>query len=117
MPLTLENLKDAAVKAFEDDGKDLFDEIVGHYKDVGESKVELGKKYTKLLLGNGKDLIRGDITREEHDKNVEDLWNAEKSDLFSTGYEEKVTIIGALTNGVKMLAKMGSSIFSSFTST
>ena len=116
MAFTLEKLKDAAVNAFETDGKDLFDKIVSHYKDVGEDKVALGKKFTGLLLNNGKDLIRGDITREQHDQNVEDLWNAQKSDALSTAYEEKVTIIGALLDGVKILAKMGTSILGMFSS-
>lgn len=113
--INLEDLKNAAVNAFETDGKDLFDKIVGHYKDVGQEKVELGKKFTKLLLENGKDLIRGDITSEQHDQNVEDLWNAQKSDTFATAYEEKVTIIGALLDGVKILAKLGGSILGMFT--
>ena len=116
MAFTLDGLKDAAIKAFETDGKDLFDKIVGHYKDVGEDKVALGKKFTGLLLDNGKDLIRGDITQEQHDENIKDLWDAQKSDAFSTAYEEKVTIIGALLDGVKILAKMGTSILGMFTS-
>lgn len=114
MSISLEKLKEAAIESFETDGKVLFDKILGHYKEVGEEKLELGKKFTKLLLNNGKDLIRGDITRELHDKNVEDLWNAEKADALSTAYEEKVTIISALLDGVKMLAKMGTSILGSF---
>lgn len=116
MAFTLEKLKDAAVNAFETDGKELLDGILGHYKSVGADKLELGKKFTGLLLENGKDLIRGDITREQHDQNVEDLWNAQKSDTFATGYEEKVTIISALLGGLKILAKMGSSILGMFSS-
>jgi hypothetical protein len=115
MTLTLDKLKDAVVEAFETDGKDLLDKIVGHYKDVGADKVELGKKFTKLLLNNGKDLIRGKITREQHDQNVNDLWNAQKSDVLSTAYEEKVTLIGALLDGVKMLGKMAIGILGKFT--
>lgn len=115
MSFTLDNLKKVAVDTFENEGKELFDKIVGHYKAVGADKVELGKKFTKLLLENGKDLIKGDITTEQHDQNVEDLWNAQKADTFATGYEEKVTIIGALLDGVKILAKMGTGILGMFT--
>jgi hypothetical protein len=116
MALTLENLKNAAVNAFETDGKALLEDILGHYKAVGAEKLALGKKFTGLLLENGKDLIRGKISQAQHDKNIEDLWNAQKSDTFATGYEEKVTIISALLGGLKILAKMGTSILGMFTS-
>jgi hypothetical protein len=116
MPITLDSLKDTVLNAFETDGKDLFDKMVGHYKDVGEDKVELGKKFTGLLLANGKELIEGKITKEIHDENVDALWDAEKADTFATAYEEKATFMSALLDGVKILAKMGSSILGSFTS-
>lgn len=114
MSFSFDNLKKVAVDTFESEGKDLFDKILGHYKEVGADKIELGKKFTNLLMENGKDLIKGDISKEQHDQNVDDLWNAQQADTFATGYEEKVTIIGALLDGVKILAKMGTGILGMF---
>lgn len=115
MSISFDEIKNIAIDTFETSGKELFDEIVGSYKDVAESKAHLGEKYAKLLMQNGKDLIQDNITQEQHDANVEALWNAEKSDTFATGYEEKATAVKALTDGLKILAHMARSVVGKLT--
>ena len=111
--ITLDALKKAAISEFENGGKVFVDNIVNHYKEVGADKLEQAKRFGALLVANGKDLIDGKINISTHDQNVEDLWNAQKSDALSTAYEEKVTIIKAFVDGLGVLAKMAVGIFGS----
>jgi hypothetical protein len=106
------DFKSAIVDAFNENGRAFVDKIGGQYKDLGEEKLKLGKKFATLLFDNGKDYVSGKIDKKLHDQNVNDLWNAEKSDTLATVLEQKKSVIKSFIDGLGILADMAVGVIS-----